>query len=910
MPTGGLSAHTARTFADRYAAATSEKQLAQSFWRDFFTQVCEVDDLLSAGIEFEHPVKSVSTGKVRFIDVLWPGVVLIEHKSAGQDLDRAEAQARDYLVSLQDVKRPPVFIVSDFARIRIIDIFADQRVEFALADLPANLGPIEALLSGAAERATQAQVAADAKAANLMSDLFVAFDRAGYEGHEVSVFLVRMLFLLFGDDTRMWRQHLFQGYVGSSPEDGTGLGGMLAELFQVLNTPLDRRSPTLSTALADFPYVNGGLFAEPLPVFSFTPAMREALVTACGYDWASISPALFGSMFQTVKSKEARRELGEHYTSETNILKVIGPLFLSDLNERLTAAWENPAALRNLRNHLGTLTFLDPACGCGNFLVVAYKRLRELELKIITREAELSGKPVALTLDGSVGLHVHLGQFYGIEVEEWSSQIATVAMFLADHQANLAAEEITGLAHNRFPLSETAEIHHGNALTMDWRNLLAIDDATVIMGNPPFSGYTWLTREQKDDSALVWAGVPASGRLDYVANWFLRAAQAVRGTKARVAFVATNSVSQGEQPPIIWGQLSPLGVAIDFAHRSFHWSNGAPGQAGVTVVIIGFSSRKDPGLHSLWSYPDLRSEPVLSRVPNINAYLLPGPNVLVRSRKRPLQPTTPIMDNGSKPVDDGILSNISPEDAAHIRATDPLAASYLRPILGARELIHGEERWCLWLVGAPLEHVRDSPVLRERVAAVRAFRLASTKKQTIQDADRATEFQQIRQPTTTYLAIPRITAESRDYVPIARMSADVVLNDKVSYVADGDLTTFGILSSRPFNVWNKAVSGRTRNDTLISNTITYNNFPFPDLSADQRDALETAADHILTARQAFPHNSLADLYDPVLMPEQLRRAHRNNDRVVLGAFGLPESATDEEILAVLFERYEGLSAVA
>jgi len=910
MPSGDLSALKARSFADRYANATSEKQLAQSFWRDFFTQVTGVDDLLSAGIEFEHPVKSIATGNVRFIDVLWPGVVLVEHKSAGEDLDKAEAQARDYLVSLADAKRPPVFIVSDFARIRVINVFADTRVEFPLADLPANLGVIESVLAGAVERATQAQVAADAGAANLMSALFVEFERAGYEGHQVSVFLVRMLFLLFGDDTRMWKRGLFQGFVESSPADGTGLGGMLAELFQVLNTPTDKRSRTLNPALADFPYVNGGLFAEPLPVFSFTPTMRSALVAASLYDWASISPAIFGSMFQTVKSREARRELGEHYTSESNILKVIGPLFLNDLNERLSAAWENPAALTNLRNHLGTLTFLDPACGAGNFLLVAYKRLRDLELKIISREAELSGKPVALTLDGSIGLRVHLGQFFGIEVEEWSSQIATVAMFLADHQANLAAEEITGLAHNRFPLNESASIHHGNALTTDWRSLLTIDDSTLIMGNPPFSGYTWLTQEQKDDSALVWAGVPASGRLDYVANWFLRAGQAVRGTKARVAFVATNSVSQGEQPPIIWGQLAPLGVAIDFAHRSFHWSNGAPGQAGVTVVIIGFSTRKESGLRSLWSYPDLRGEPILSRVPNINAYLLPAPDVLVRSRKRPLQPTTPIMDNGSKPVDDGFLSNISPEDAAEIRATDPIAASYLRPILGARELIHGEERWCLWLLDAPLDHLRDSPVLRERVAAVRAFRLASTKKQTIQDADRATEFQQIRQPTTPYLAIPRITSENRDYVPIARMSADVILNDKVSYVADGDLTTFGILSSRPFNVWNKAVSGRTRNDTLISNTITYNNFPFPDLSPDQRDAIETSADHILSARQAFPANSLADLYDPALMPEPLRRAHRNNDRVVLGTLGLPADATDDEILAVLFERYEALSAVA
>ena len=909
MPTGGLSAHTARTFADRYAAATSEKQLAQSFWRDFFTQVCEVDDLLSAGIEFEHPVKSVSTGKVRFIDVLWPGVVLIEHKSAGQDLDRAEAQARDYLVSLHDVKRPPVFIVSDFARIRIIDIFADQRVEFALADLPANLGPIEALLSGAAERATQAQVAADTKAANLMSDLFVAFDRAGYEGHEVSVFLVRMLFLLFGDDTRMWRQHLFQGYVGSSPEDGTGLGGMLAELFQVLNTPLDRRSPTLSSALADFPYVNGGLFAEPLPVFSFTPAMREALVTASGYDWASISPALFGSMFQTVKSKEARRELGEHYTSEANILKALGPLFLTDLNDRLREAWDSPAALTTLRNSLADLVLLDPACGCGNFLLVAYKRLRELELKIIARQGELAGS-AALTLDGSVGLRVHLGQFHGIEHEEWSAQIASVAMYLADHQANLAAEEMTGLAHSRFPLSESAHIVHADALSVDWAEVCPMTSNTVIVGNPPFLGSSLQSPEQKAQTRATWKGVTGAGNLDYVTNWYALAARHLAPVSGRAAFVSTNSITQGEQPAVMWGPLYAQGVGIDFAHRTFAWSNDAPGQAAVHCVIIGFSTRVKLESRPMWFYKAPSAEPELRYVRNINAYLLDAPDVLVRARSRPIGQQTQRLDYGSKPTDDGFLSNISPEEAERIRASDPIAAKYLRRIIGAREMLHDDLRYCLWLVDAPLSDLRASPELSRRVAAVRDFRRSSTKAKTVEDGDRPSEFQEVRQPRVPYLAVPLHTSLNRDYLAIARYEPEVIASNAVSVIEDPSLVTFGVLSSRVFAVWNKAVSGRIKSDTRVSGNITYNNFPFPDLTPEETDSIETAADHILTARESFPHNSLADLYDPVMMPEQLRRAHRNNDRVVLAVFGLPADATDEEILAVLFERYEALSAAA
>ena len=909
MQSGDMSALTARSFADRYADATSEKQLAQSFWRDFFTQVAGVDDLLSAGIEFEYPVKSIATGTIRFIDVLWPGVVLVEHKSAGEDLDKAEAQARDYLVSLADSKRPPVFIVSDFARIRVINVFADTRVEFSLTELPANLGVIESVLAGAVERATQAQVVADAGAANLMSALYVEFERAGYEGHQVSVFLVRMLFLLFGDDTRMWKRGLFQDFVESSPTDGTGLGGMLSELFQVLDTPTDQRSRTLNPALADFPYVNGGLFAEQLPVFSFTPSMRSALVAASLYDWASISPAIFGSMFQTVKSREERRELGEHYTSESNILKVIGPLFLNDLNERLSASWESPAALTNLRNHLGTLTYLDPACGAGNFLLVAYKRLRELELKIIGRQAELAGKPVALTLDGSLGLQVHLGQFFGIEHEEWSSQIATVAMFLADHQANLAAEEMTGLARNRFPLLESATIFHGNALEVSWQSVCPINESTLIFGNPPFNGARWMTPTQKQETVAVWQGARGVGSMDYVSNWFVIAGRIAAETGCRVGFVATNSISQGEQPAILWQTLLPLGLGIDFAHRSFHWSNGAAGQAGVTVVVIGFSNREKPALRPLWVYATPRSEATLKMVENINAYLLNARDVLITSRRVPLAKSVPPMENGNMPNDGGYLSNLSAEEVADIRLNDPVAAQYLRRLIGAREMLHNEERYCLWLVGVDVGEIRRSPELTRRVSAVRELRAASRREATRRLADRPAEFGEIRQPDHAVFVIPRITSEARDYVPIYRMEPGFILNDKVSFITE-DLAVFGVLQSSVFNVWNKAVSGRTRNDTLISNNITYNNFPFPDLSLDQRDALEAAADHILTARQAYSANSLADLYDPALMPEPLRRAHRNNDRVVLGVFGLPEDASDDEILAVLFTRYEALSAVA
>lgn len=686
----GLSAKNARDFATKYASAESEKQLAQSFWRDFFLSVVGVSDLLVAGIEFEYPIRS-SKGSIQFIDCLWSGVVLIEHKSAGKDLDDAERQARDYLESLSPNLRPPSIIVSDFKKIRVIQIIRGTSYEFALADLPDNLDRIRAVIAFDGASAAEPRVEADKKAVKLMGDLFKEFDKAGYGGHELSVFLIRILFLNFGDDTNMWKftpEGLFGSYVKNTFPDGSGLGGRLQELFQVLNTPVDKRPATLSPALADFPYVNGGLFAEQLPIFSFTAPMREALIATTKYDWSNISPAIFGAMFQTVKDKEARRESGEFYTSEKAIMRVISPLFLDDLTERLQKAWESAPALKRLWAEIGKMNFLDPASGSGNFLLVAYKKLRELELKLLARLRELEGKDTQLALDGSIGLQVHLGQFHAIEYDEWSSQIAFVAMFLADHQANKQMEEILGASPNRFPLTESAVVKQGNSLRIPWDSVCPMNESTFIMGNPPFNGSTWQTDEQRFDTATLWQGSTRSGVLDYVANWFLIASQWSASSGAKCAFVATNSITQGQQPAVIWAQLKKLGVGIDFAYRSFWWDNGA----AVHVVIIGFSTSRKPGKLRLWNFPDLKGEPELTLVKQINAYLLDAPDILISSRKVPLNPKAPRILNGSKPTDGGFLSNISAEEAKEIGDLDPIAAKYLRKLVGSQEFIQGKDR--------------------------------------------------------------------------------------------------------------------------------------------------------------------------------------------------------------------------
>jgi hypothetical protein len=910
-----VSRKAARSFADKWSTVTNEKQFAQSFWADFFHNVIGVEDLLGTGIDFEFPIKNAVSGTTNFIDVLWKGVVLIEHKSAGKDLDKAEKQARDYLVSLPAADRPPILIVSDFARLRIIDVLLNRFLQFEVTDLPEHLDQLEAVFGLYSAKASMQEVTVDEKAGDLMAELYIEFEKNGYEGHGVSVLLIRILFLLFGDDSRMWKKSAFGDFLASTNPDGSGLGGSLQELFQVLNTPKESRPQNLPEKFYDFPYVNGGLFAENIPVYTFSTEMRAALLRASDYDWAAISPAIFGSMFQTIKSKADRRILGEHYTSITNILKVIRPLFLDEYLDRLRRVWDDRAGLQKLRRDLGSKKYLDPAAGSGNFLVVTYQRLREIEHKIIARLIELEGKATAgidgfelqVGLDGlgSIGLSVTLEQFHAIEYEEWSSQIASVAMHLTDHQLNLQLDELTGTAATRFPLSHAAKIRHGNALRIDWTEVCPIDDDTIIFGNPPFYGATLLLREQRDDMNLVWNAMSGSGDLDYVASWYLVAARHMRGTRARAAFVSTNSITQGQQPPVIWGQLYPLGMHIDFAHRTFTWKNETKNNAAVHCVIVGFSENAKPVFRDLWSYQTVKSEPVLAKVRNINAYLLDADEVLITARTNALSPATQQMTNGSKPADGGFLSKISVIEAGVIRASDPLASKYLRILVGAEEVINDRPRYCLWLAESDPNDRVNSPVIKERMAATRDYRLESTKEFTRQGAKYPYLFQQIRQPSTAYLAVPRHSSEDREYIPIARFEPDVIANDAVSTIPTPSLFTFGMLSSRPFNVWVKGVSGRIKNDPRISNTITYNNFPFPSVDVDAGN-IERAAQAVLDARAGFPSSSLAVLYDRDAMPAELRKAHEALDKAVLNAYGLKSNVSDVGILEKLFGLYSSV----
>jgi hypothetical protein len=904
----GLSRVAAARFADKWKNATDEKQQSQAFWHSFFQDVIGISDLQEAGIEFEKRVISSKRGTTNFIDVFWKDTFLVEQKSAGKDMDVAEAQARDYVVSLPPALRPPVVIVCDFARFRIVDILLNKSHEFVISDLPDNLSRIEAVLKHRVEQATHVQVEADQKAAKLMADLYVQLEKFGYEGHDASVFMVRILFCLFADDTRMWKTDLFYNLVMDSNPLGTDLGPRLSSLFQTLNTPKEQRLGPLDPLTQDFPYVNGGIFSERIETINFNSAMRNALMNACMYDWSSINPTIFGALFQNIKSKDARRANGEHYTTEQNIEKTIVPLFIDELHSKLESAWDSESQLKALQAELGTYQILDPACGCGNFLITTYKKLRQLELDLIVRRKQLDGSLGQTSLiDVSDQLFVKLEQLHGIEYVEWSSQIAKVAIYLTDHQENLKLESVLGVAANRFPLSHSANIVQGNALEINWAEVCPMTDTTIIVGNPPFLGYSNQNAEQKQDQLKIWGKVKGAGVLDYVVNWHLLATRHMQGTKARAAFVSTNSIVQGTQPAIWYAEIQKLGASITFAHQTFAWESDASGKAAVHCVIIGFTVGGGPSKKRLFTYQTPKSAPKQKVAKHINGYLLDAPDILVSSRSKPLQEFVQIMDFGSKPTDEGYLSNISSEEVEVIRASDEIAAKYLRKIIGAAELINGKERYCLWLVDASPSDIKSSKVISERATAVKSMRSSSTKAMTQRDAATPTLFQEIRQPKSNYLAVPRVSSERRDYVPLALMNPEVIANDALLTIADADPVTFALLNSRIFNLWNETVSGRLESRFRISAEITYNNFPFPELTPEVRQALETTGQKILDARAQYPSETLATLYDPISMPTCLRKVHEENDKVTLKAYGLKPNAQSAEILSELFNRYEALT---
>ena len=907
LKTPELSQNAAAAFAERWKGVTEEKQYADSFWSDFFRTLCGVEDEIVAGIERQKRVQSSISGNQEYIDVYWKNVALIEHKSAGLNLDKAELQARGYWLSLPPGYRPKTIIISDFKNFRLIDVALNRTHEFPLEKLPDNIHRFEAIISGNRTRISQEEITVDQEAARLMANLYLELESHGFEGHETSIFLIRILFLLFGDDTGMWSKNTFLKLVMGTKEDGMDIGHKFDTLFEVLNTPEEKRPKGLGDEFKPFPYVNGGIFVEKISVIKFNQRMRVALVNVANYDWTTINPTIFGSLFQLIKTKEERHALGEHYTSEENINKIVYPLFLDNLQEKLAEAWDSKKELRKLRLELSKLRILDPACGCGNFLVVAYKHLRQLELELTVRLQNLEGKDSDVGLDGTMGLAISLGQFYGIEIEEWPAQVARVALFLTDHQENLKLERITGAAPNRFPIRDAATIVITSALTTNWNEVVSINDETVILGNPPFLGSLMLSESQKIEQREVWSNHPKSGIVDFVSNWYLLAAKYISGTSARFGFVSTNSIVQGEQPAILWSELSKYGIHIDFAHQTFAWENSSAGKAAVHCVIIGMSNKDDGNQKKIWTYENVASDSQLQLAETINSYLVDAPDVIIATRQTPLGVHLPPMTYGSMPRDDGQLSKIDSTEADLIRSKDPIAAKYLHRLIGADELLNGKERFCLWLLDASPSDLAKSKVLKERIQAVRLFRSSSSASSTRSMSKTSHLFAQIAQPKTDYIAVPAHSSAARKYVPMAYMSKDVIASNALLTIPNATPFVFAVVMSSVFNVWLAAVSGRIKSDYRISQEITYNNFPLPECSEETISKVTQCAVQILSVREKYPDATLTELYASGSMQKDLIDAHSANDKAVLAAFGLKNNADNNQILEALFKTFASLS---
>ena len=911
-------------FSREWSDATSERADKQTFYNEFF----DVFGIRRASVaSFEANVRNLQ-GNTSAIDLLWRGKLIVEHKSRGESLDQAETQAFTYIEDLTREGRfdevPRFVMVSDFASIVLYDLEPEEqrnlplfagrplsRVEFPLADFPRHVRAF-AFILGQTRVRLDPEDPANEKAYARMCELHDALKAGGFAGHELERLLVRILFCVFAEDTGIFEPESFTNFIRQQTrEDGSDIGAQLNQLFDWLNNPQAENRLEDTDALYGFRYVNGGLFAERLGFPRCNRAMRDALIDCCEFHWARISPAVFGSLFQGVIDDRARRQQGAHYTSERDIMKVIRSLFLDDLRAELDQlkrdrSTRRRANLEAFQTKLRGLKFLDPACGCGNFLVLGYRELRQLELEAIrelhgTEQQELNVRDLC---------KVDVDQFYGLEYSEWPVRIAEVAIWLIDHQINAQAAEIFGQRFERLPLRASPHIVQANALRTDWNTVLPREQCSYVLGNPPFIGKKARNTEQQNDMGIVWGELQGSGTLDYVTCWYRKAAEYIQGTQIPVAFVSTNSISQGEQVGILWDFLfRHYGLIINFAHRTFKWTSEARGMAHVHVVIIGFATFDKPP-KQIYDYAEGTDNAIVSVANNINPYLIAANNVTLRNRETPIS-DIPEAQFGSMPNDDGNFLFTDTEKAAFL-ANEPQAAPLFRPFLSAHEYLHGEGRWCLWLQDAEPALIRRCPKVRERIEAVRVNRSASTREATRRLAQTPALFGEIRAPHSRFVLIPCHSSETRVYIPFDYFEPDKIPNNSCLFLEDATFYHFGVISSGMHMAWVKQVCGRLESRYRYSNKLVYNNFPWPNPTPEQRERVAEKAQAVLAARA--PHlpprgmGTLADLYDPNTMPPELQRAHTELDRAVERCYRADRFTSDRERVEFLFRLYEQATA--
>lgn len=908
----------AAAFAEEFSDAKYEKGETQSFYDAFFN----IFGVKRRSVAmYERHVKKLNN-KSGFIDLFMTGVLLVEQKSQGRNLAAAKTQADEYFLSLKESERPRYILASDFQTFELYDLSERTEISFKLADLPDHVERF-GFIMGVQKVAFKDQDPVNIKAVELIGDLHDKLEEAGFTGTDLERFLVRIVFCLFADDTGVFQpRNLFLDWLDDrTSEDGHDLGPKLAELFQTLNKHEKKRGALIDEDLDAFPYVNGDLFSSATEIPAFNSKMREALLTASRFDWSPISPAIFGSLFQSVMNKEERRKAGAHYTTEKNILKVIGPLFLDDLQAEFERAKglkrDRAKALEALHDKLSKLTFFDPACGCGNFLIITYREIRRLEIEILK---EVGGDN--LELDAAVLSRVDVDQFHGIEIGEFPAEIARAAMWMMDHIMNNELSRAFGQNYARIPLVKSANIVHGDALELDWANVIAPDACDYVFGNPPFIGAKYqstLQRAQVRDIARLGG---SGGTLDFVCAWFLKAGAFLNGAKrpSGMAFVATNSITQGEQVAQLWPLLFERhGLEIAFAHRTFAWGSDARGKAHVHVVILGLAKRgREPEHKRLFSYTDINGEPEETAIRSLSPYLIDvSPelkHLCIASTSKPLFHGNKLI-TGSKPVDGGFYI-LEQAEKDLLEKSSPELTSFIHPYLGANEFIDGSYRYILVPFQIPTEIRLRSSEARSLIAKVRAFRLgeiAGKNGRLKKDIDavfaaNSDQFHVTVAPKLPFLAVPQTSSEKRKYAPIGWLSPPIIPSDKLRLLESAEVYEFSVLTSLIHMAWMRAITGRMKSDYMYSVGVVYNTFPWPDLTKKSKATLTKTGQAILDARANHQSATLEALYDPDTMPPDLRKAHRANDLAVDKLYRKKPFESERERVELLFARYETLRA--
>jgi hypothetical protein len=904
----------AQFFVSRWKDEKSEEAESQTWWNEFL-EVFGLDR--KDVVLFQKRATRASTLHTGKIDVFMPRVFIAEHKSLGKDKGSAMVQAEDYLIGgdIPVEEMPRYVITTDFEFVTVRDLLdlEDNPQSFKVQDLPKHVH-LFAFLSGyrAPLRKHEEQIQVTVSAARQMGRLYEVLlgdldaDEEDEESHDAAIFMTRLLFLMYGDDSvGLWDRHLFLTFIKEATVvDGSDTGAQISALFQVLDTPIQKRSEKLDSRLSGFPYVNGGIFSDRIRIPAFDSRMRAALLEAMQQDWSGVSPAILGSLFQGISSKEKRREKGEHYTTEENILRLLRPLFLDELESKLKEKWNSIEGLKNLLQYLEGIRILDPACGSGNFLIVAYRELRDLELRILVRLKEIKGQ-TDYQIDGSLGLVIRPENFAGIEIGWWPARIAETAMFLIDHQCNQRMAESLGTAPNRLPIKQTAKIIHSDALKFDWSGTFDSGEIFFVIGNPPFHGTKERSEEDSAGLKLAW-GDNYTGNLDYVTGWHAKAVGFLAGkTNSRFAFVTTNSVTQGRAVRELFEPIFEAGWRIRFAYRSLIWTSEASGQAGVHVVIVGFD--KELSKAQIFVSSTKKQKPIPIQANRINGYLLDYKDVYAESRTAPLGVGMNLVTTGSSPLDWGQFG-LDQETYERV-SQDPIVSKYIRKFMQGRDLIHDTYTWILWLKEITESDLRASSFIRERVEKIRELRKSVSRPQTIEAGNSPTLFGEDRQPSSDFLAFPQTFSENREFLTVARLPKEIIIGQKIYYADDPDGFQFSVASSSMMMAWQLTVGGKLKSDPSFSNTLVWNTFPLPDNDHLRLEIIQHGKD-INLAREAEGDKNLASLYNPLLMPKSLRKAHNNLDKCLDELFGLSNEAPLWDRQICLLKRYESLSALS